>query len=129
MPLPTVIAGMLKVIISGATIGVTVYALVAVTAGTWESVTEMVKFAWAGEVGIPLKTPVEVLRVIPAGRVPADTPHNTYGLIPPLAAKLVGLLVPTVIEGVLVVMASGAMLIVMANTLDVVRAGIWESVT
>ncbi len=49
-----------------------------------ESVTRMVKLAMVVEVGVPEIAPVEVLRVSPAGSVPAET-AQVYPGVPPTA--------------------------------------------
>lgn len=38
-------------------------------------------------VGVPLRTPVEVLSVMPAGRVPA-VKDQLYGVVPPIAVNV-----------------------------------------
>jgi hypothetical protein len=58
----------------------------------------MVKVLGVAEVGVPLKTPVVAFRAKPAGSVPADT-DQVYAFIPPLAANVVVLKVPTVYAG------------------------------
>jgi hypothetical protein len=61
----------------------------AVLVGLSESVTVTVKFVApvCTPVGVPLMTPVEELRLNPAGRLPVVTAHE-YGVMPPDAASV-----------------------------------------
>jgi hypothetical protein len=54
------------------------------TVGVSESVTCTVKLAVPVPVGVPLITPVDGLRVRPAGRLPAIIDQE-YGALPPVA--------------------------------------------
>jgi hypothetical protein len=50
-------------------------------------VTDTVKLNVPGADGVPLRAPVEVLSVIPAGNAPAEIDH-VYGVVPPVAASV-----------------------------------------
>ena len=68
----------------------------AVCCGLPESLTCTVKLALVTVVGVPLSTPVELLSVIPEGRVPAVTVQLTYGGVPFAAVSTCENGVPTV---------------------------------
>jgi hypothetical protein len=102
-------------------------ALLAVSAGVWESVTRTVKFDVPYAVGVPLITPPE-LKESPAGNEPALSDHE-YGVTPPEAASVWEYATPTVPPGRLevVTLRSGGITIEsawssVALTLSVTRA-------
>jgi hypothetical protein len=102
---------------------------VADCAGLLESVTRKVNGAFVtAAVGVPLSTPVDAFRVMPAGSVPAVS-AQVYGSIPPAAVKVCEYAVFTCPFGSDAVVIVKAGSVVRERLLLTVPAGLAESVT
>jgi hypothetical protein len=107
-------------------------AVAVLAVGVSESVTVTVKLEVPAVVGVPDITPVEALRIRPAGKLPVVTAHE-YGVMPPVACKVAPayteLTTPTASELEVVVTLSGPTEIaILKLALAIFAVGVSESV-
>lgn len=125
---PTVPDGSADVVIVSCPVMVSDRLLVAVRCvGLVESVTVMTTVPELAPDGVPLMTPLDASMPRPLGRPVAD---HVYGVVPPVALRVALYAVPALPPGNdVVVMLSGAMIVIARLAVAVKCAGLVESVT